>query len=527
MRGREDIFLSMSETEKMSLFRRITNARVAQTPVEDRLEIERSGKPLVKDVNLKQIASLTGRNYGSVYNTYNGLVEALETMTHHKSAPTRRLFNEPSSKVRLFFVQQGQPYKFLEALLYHRYENFEAFLAHEDTSKATMLRHLKPVRDFARKFGVRFSYETLSLQGDEKRIRVFLTIIFWMATDGAGWPFLEVPREQKSREIDAIVKMFDMGRPNLVTREIAMYYGAVAEQRAKDGHALSLAKTHFALKYPVPNIFEELREALDPAPSFGPLSIGEQMGESAALFFLFNFLPFYVTTGTDMQSTVVRRFERYNPDIYTLVTEFLAKLPVDFIADGLLPQSTMNMLLANLLAVTVSILEFGEDLTEVIAYEVNEKLHQMPANPSLRKKTRQTIEHIVFSHELTDFTDSLDVLTDSFYRNVLQLVVQFVPPVKVKVAVVIEQTLLGYIDLLAFLMSQPWIELISPNEDDLDQADLVIESSTVPDAAEKKGPNTLTYKWASTSSNDWYGELYATVRQIWDDKMSVGGDGDY
>ncbi|MFD1484754.1 helix-turn-helix domain-containing protein [Lacticaseibacillus baoqingensis] len=527
MRGREDIFLSMSETEKMSLFRRIVNARVAQTPVEDRLELEHQGKPLVKDVNLKQIASLTGRNYGSVYNTYNGLVETLEVMTHHKNTTTKRLFNVPSSQVRLFFVQQGQPYKFLEALLYHKFDNFEDFLAHEQTSKATMLRHLKPVRDFARKFGVRFSYETLSLQGDEKRIRVFLTIIFWMATDGAGWPFTGCQRDDKGQEIDAIIRMFDMGRPNLVTREIAMYYGAVAQQRAKDGHALSLANTSFALKYPVPNVFEELQDVLPAGLDHSDLSISEQMGESAALFFLFNFLPFYVTTGTDLQSTVVRRFERYNPEIHTLVTEFLAKLPVDFIADAMLPQATMNMLLANLLAVTVSIQEFGEDLTEVIAYEVNDKLHQMPENPGLRKKVRQTLEHVVFSHELDEFTASLDVLTDSFYRNVLQLVVQFIPPVKVKVAVVIEQTLLGYIDLLAFLMSQPVVELVSPNETDLDQADLVIESSTVPDSAEKKGPGTVTYKWASTSSNDWYGELYATIRQLWDDKMSVGGVVDY
>jgi hypothetical protein len=277
----------------------------------------------------------------------------------------------------------------------------------------------------------------------------------------------------------------------------------------------------------VPNVFEELQDILPQAPEYRDLSMSEQMGESAALFFLFNFLPFYVTTGTDMQSTVVRRFERYNPEIHTLVTEFLAKLPVDFIADAVLPQATMNMLLANLLAVTVSIQEFGEDLTEVIAYEVNDKLHQMPENAGLRKKVRQTLEHVVFSHELDEFTDSLDVLTDSFYRNVLQLVVQFIPPVKVKVAVVIEQTLLGYIDLLAFLMSQPIVDLVSPNETDLDQADLVIESSTVPDAAAKKSPGTVTYKWASTSSNDWYGELYATIRQIWDDKMSVGGVVDY
>ncbi|WP_125705442.1 helix-turn-helix domain-containing protein [Lacticaseibacillus daqingensis] len=520
MRGREDIFLSMSEAEKMSLFRKIVNSRTAQTPVADRLGAERAHEPLVKDVNLKQIASLTGRNYGSVYNTYNGLVAALEAMTGSKSVSAKKLFNLSSSAVRAYFVMQSHPYKFLQALLTHEYENFDAFLTHEETSKATMLRHLKALRDFSRKFGVRFSYETLTIQGEEKRVRLFLTMICWLATDGAVWPFDNVARDTTGALVDGVVKLYDVGTPNMVTREIAMYYTAISQYRIQDGATIPYDESSLTLKYPTANIFEELAADF-PWPE---LSLSEQLGESAAVYFLFNFLPFYVTTSATDLAKTMQRFKHYNLAIYTLVTDFLAKLPVSFVEQDRLPEQAMNMLKANLLANTVSTVEFGDDISQAIAYEMNDKLRQIPDNPALAKKVRQTLEHVVFARKLNEFDPYLETLIESYYRNLLHLATQFVPPVKVKVALMIEQTVLGYIDLLAFLISQPIVELLPPEQ--VAAADLVIESSTVPDAVARRG-DVLTYKWAANSSNDWFGELYAEVRQIWDDKLSLGGNVDY
>lgn len=110
MRGREDIFLAQSQAEETSLFRRIVNARSSQTPVAERLALEKAGKPLVTDVNLKQIAALTQRNYGSVYNTYNSLVATLQEMIGTKTTVVSKLFNVPSSQVRLFLVARDHPY---------------------------------------------------------------------------------------------------------------------------------------------------------------------------------------------------------------------------------------------------------------------------------------------------------------------------------------------------------------------------------------------------------------------------------
>lgn len=344
MRGREDIFLSPTETEKLSLFRRILNARVAQTPVANRLAMERAHKPPVTDVNLRQIATLTGRNYGSVYNTYNGLVAELQQMLHTKSTDPTRLFAVSTSELRQYLVKNGDPFKFLQAVLYDRYHSFDDFLQESQVSKATMLRHLKPLRDFARRFGIRFSYESFGIRGDERRVRVFLTLIYWLAMDGAAWPFIHCDRDAVGALADHAVSLFDVGRPNLVMREIAMYYLAIAARRVTTGNGIAFSEDGFSLKYPVPNLFEDLPSGEQNPWLFAGVPVSIQMGESASLYFLFNFLPFYVTKGDDLQGKIIQRFQRYNPAVYTLVSEFLAKLPVNFLVASSLPAPMLNLL---------------------------------------------------------------------------------------------------------------------------------------------------------------------------------------
>lgn len=86
MKDNHDIFLSMSDAEKLSLFRTIIDVREAQTPVKKRVKAYRDHRLLVSEVNLKQVAAITNRNYGSVYNTYNGLMHSLEAMIGREHA---------------------------------------------------------------------------------------------------------------------------------------------------------------------------------------------------------------------------------------------------------------------------------------------------------------------------------------------------------------------------------------------------------------------------------------------------------
>ena len=108
-------------------------------------------------------------------------------------------------------------------------------------------------------------------------------------------------------------------------------------------------------------------------------------------------------------------------------------------------------------------------------------------------------------------------LAEALYRNLHQLLIQFQPPKKIVVAPVVEQTITGYIDLLAFLHAIPFVELASPNAN-LKDADLVITTSVAP-VKKVAGKAQRYYRWHINVSNDHYGQLYALLRELWDKKV--------
>ena len=517
MEANHDIFLSMSDAEKLNLFHAIISARIAQTPVRTQLAGDHAHYSVVGDVNLKQIAAITNRNYGSVYNTYTGLVNSLEEILGRKHASTKMLFAIPIDEFRYDLVKKSNPYRFLDAVLYKRYQNFDDFLMASDSSKATILRHLKPIRGYANTSGVQFSYETLSFIGSELNIRIFLGLTYWLATNGADWPFENMTHERASEILDAVLKAFKGGDVNVVTRELLLYYIAVAHQRILTGQVLTHDPDSQILRYPMPNLFSPIAEALtDGHPVLDGLSEQQQQGESDALYFLFNFAPLYIVSDGPLERRVIERYNRYNPEIYQLIQAFFACFPYNFKLHLQLPEETYNLLLANMLSVTVSVLVFKKDFTTTLLAEFSSNMQQTKDDPAFYAQIKATLEKVVDEEHLESFDGYIDVLAEALYRNLHQLLIQFQPPKKIVVAPVVEQTITGYIDLLAFLHAIPFVELASPNAN-LKDADLVITTSVAP--VKKVAGKAQIFPWHINVSNDHYGQLYALLRELWDKKV--------
>lgn len=517
MKDNHDIFLSMSDAEKLGLFRTIIEVREAQTPVTEKLAAYRDHRPLVSEVNLKQIAALTNRNYGSVYNTYNGLISSLQAMLgrHHSSVKT--LFAVPADEFRYHLVAQSHPYKFLDAVLYQRYENLDDFLKACDSSKATVLRHLKAIRGYARQSGVQFSYETLSFTGPELNIRLFMTITYWLATNGVAWPFENLSHERAGQILDDLLVVFDGGKVNTITRELLMYYVAIAHQRILGGHILANNEQSKVLHYPVPNLFSDTASSmLDRAKRLQHLTTQQQQSESDALYFLLNFAPLYIITDKQVEKRMIERYNDYNPEIYQLISGFFEHFPYSFKHDIHLPDDTYRLLFVNMLSVTVSVLAFNKDFTTSLLAEFSSNIQQTKDDPAFYQQVKVTLDEVIGRRSLTSFQDCREVLTDAFYRSLHQLVVQFQPRKKVLVAPIIEQTMTGYIDLLAFLHAVPFVELASPDAD-LEKVDLVITTSV--GAIKDSVGKTQIFPWHINVTNDHYGQLYSLLRELWDEKM--------
>lgn len=513
--ARVDIFLSGSQADRYALYRRIQGLTAQRLSTPQWLDAYHDKALAVTDVNLRQIAAATGRNYGSIYNMYNDLVAVLQRLTGEQTTDVQTLFQVPAGRVRYDFVQHSNSFAFLQALLAKSYTRFEDFLTAQDTSKVTMLRHLKPLRELANHLGVRLHYEKMTVSGDERRIRLFLTVAYWLATDGAAWPFNH-DHEMVGEVTDAIYQTFDIRFANAVSRELGNYYLAVAVERIEQGNIVNYDPDQTVLNYPVPNLYSELTAKFGKILPLTDQNMNRQsqLGESAYLYFLSNFAPMFITPDSTESAEVIARFSRYNPEIYTLATEFLAKIPAKQLDVRNLPKPIYELLLANLLSVTISTMTFGGDISAILSAALSRDMNVIPDDLDFQRKVRQTLENVIATEPQTaSFGPLIDELSDSYYINFRQLVARFAPTYTVRVLPLLEQTALGYIDLYAFLFNQPFVTVLSPGASVAD-ADVVIQAASVP-IDESQCGDAVLFRWDFNANVDRYGSLYALLREIW------------
>lgn len=521
----EDLFLSSSAADRYSLYQMIQATTTNQLSTAQWLETYKAGKMQVTAVNLRQIAKVTGRNYGSIYNMYNDLVTLLTSMTGKTSPTIREMFAFSEGQVRMALVEKSHAYAFIQALLKPDSRTFDEFLEQQSTSKVTMLRHLQPLKQMAAKLDVKVHYEKMKVTGDERCIRIFLTFVMWLATDGAKWPFTILGHQQAHELVDNVFQAFDIRSQNQVATEVAMYYLAISFMRMAQGHLITYSTQLSLLNYPVPNLFNLPSTKDVIAATLPPTTREVQLGESTFMYFLANFTPAFVSSDNRSIQQTIERFKRYNSEIYQLVTSFLAKLPESVFDAANMSDRQYQLMVADMLAITVGTLTFHMDINEVIAYTFNHNIRQTLPSSRFTQKVQQTLENVLATEQFAaPFTEAMKDLTTAYSRNLGPLLAQAVPPARVKVLPLLEQAGLGYVDLYTFLFAQPFVQVL-PSDATIEDADLVIQAAALPHSAKEYG-TTIFYHWELDSSNDLFGNLYALLRELWQRKMAAASQKD-
>ncbi|WP_461213325.1 helix-turn-helix domain-containing protein [Lacticaseibacillus sp. GG6-2] len=508
-----DLFLSASAMDRLNLYKTIRQLRRSQSSVSERLSARQNGEPLVTEVNLRQIASATGRNYGSIYNIYNDLLVVLQTIVGDPHAELSVLFSVPEADLRLHMIEQTAVYHYLQAALNGNYERFDEFVATEKVSRMTMMRHLRPMREMAATFGVQMQPEALSFAGEERHLRLFVMTMFWHATGGTAWPFTQLDHDSAGRLVDTLYTALDCQPSNPVARELSMYYLAVATWRIKDGHLLNFRHEDNVIDYPLPNLDLALGRGRFKDFVLPPMTRQQLMGETEFGFFLMNFAPVYLVANDEAMTATIDRYRRYAPAVYRLVTNFVQIFPA---WSPTLSDDDRQLLMVNLLAVTCSVLTLGEDFNQLVAYTFNHGLQLQGDDPHYERMVRQTLTQVVLSKHLEGYIDWIDVLTHNYYRNLYQLRALFHPQRTLRVALVLEQTSLEYVDLIAMLRQQAFVELL-PSADQMLDADLVIQSAALPLELPAGVP---VFHWEPNASADHFGELFAVLIALWREKRA-------
>lgn len=508
-----DLFLSTSAMDRLNLFKTIRQLRLAQMPVSARLAAEKSGAPFVTDVNLRQVAHATGRNYGSIYNIYNDLLAVLADIVGDQHASLETLFAVPEARLRYEMITQTSPFQYLQAVVANNHMRFDDFVAPMHLSRMTVLRHLRELREVASAFQIKMLPEHLSFSGEETQLRLFLTTMFWQATAGAAWPFKQMSEATAKQVVRRLYQTLDCPLPNAAAESIAMYYVAISVQRMKAGHILTYHRAQVVLDYPLPSIDLALGHGHIHDFELPPMTRLQVMGECNFGFFLMHLQPSFIVAEDPQMAVYIERFKRYAPDVYQLTEEFVSAFPA---WEQPLSASEKQLLQATLLSVTGSVLTLGVDFNQLVAYTFHHEMDQRDKDPHFERSIRQTLTQVILSQHLESFIDVIDPLCDNYYQTLRQIKASFRPQQPVKVLLTLDQSALAYVDLIAMLKQQPIVELMAPTADPA-EADLIIQSAAL---AAPKGPATV-FNWPMHASAERFGDLFAVLINIWQAKQTV------
>lgn len=519
------IYLTLAEKEKYALFLDITNVKWDELPVKKRISMARQVDYLIDDVNLKQVAALLDRNYGSLYNMYMSMVGDLQAVLGTDTDDARQLFKGPSDAYHFYMVKNSDVYDFVQILLHGGNVSFQSFWEKHKSSKATVLRHLKQVRDLIRAFNVRIAYDPIHLEGDEKAIRIALVTLYWLAAGGHTWVFDDVDQQMAHDAFDCAVKAYQLEEPNLLTREIGTYMIAISYYRVMQGKIIEEDDRMSLIRYPYPDltntylVADFTEDSINLRATLAQLSPAQCRAESAGLYFVMKYGPMPLKSKEQFDITECMVYERYVPEVYHFVRHFLERTPIDIQRYLKISDKVYHELQNALFVVTTNIHVLGNDMTSVASHQLMERLKLLRPNERLRAGVSQTVDYLLSEPEFRLFEPNRDALVKAYYNLMRQLIQQYRPANRVKVALVVEQDYLGYMDVLAALDNIQYVD-VSTSDEALRDADLVVTTAsiTLPDYT---NPEAVPFVWRLNANSDHYARLYGIVHELWIQKSHL------
>ena len=525
MNASESIFLTQAENDKYALLMEIVGLKRDELPVKKRIELSRNNQPLVEDVNLKQVAMLLNRSYGSLYNKYMSIIEDLKEITGPDVDDIKTLFSVPTDAYHYLLVNKSEAFDFIKILLKGETVTFQEFWEAHDTSKATALRHLKGVRDLIRSFDIRMYYDPLRLEGDENKIRLVLTMLFWMATEGHTWPFEDVKRDDALKAFDVAIDRFQLEKPNILTRELGAYSIVVTYFRLLQGHTVSTELDGDFIRYPVPNMVSEYLkqpfedQALRIKSILAQMTQEEAMAESFNIYDIINFGPIQIQDANPYMESYETRYKRYIPVIYEFVEAFIDQIPFDIKKYLNLDDANYQGFVQTMISMTMTTYMFKQDVTSVLADQMMESVEYLKPNDVLKQNIDDTVDYLLINPKVSFLVKLREELVSGYYNVLRQMIQRFAPMNKVKVVVVTEQSFLGYLDLMTALNSVLYVD-VSQSDADLMDADMVVTTSSI-DLTGIVNPEAVMFKWHQNADSDHFGRMLGLLRGLWIQKSSI------
>ncbi|KRK63930.1 hypothetical protein FC72_GL000815 [Companilactobacillus tucceti DSM 20183] len=524
-----DLFLSKSEIEKIQLFNKIRLIRTSQLASADLIGTYRNRHIVVKDINLRKAAYQMNKSYGSVYNTFLGIQEDFKEILDKDDYSVEEMFSVSRDAYHAYLTTNSDGYKFIDSIVKGTEDSFKHFYTSMNSSKATVLRHLKPVRGYLKRFGVRIAYEPMRFVGDEEAIRLAIAALYWNATRGYVWPFEDFAQETAFKVVDIALDKYRMKTINHITKLFYAYVVMAHLYRIIDGNHMQNMDALNVINYPFPNIFEgasallegdtgndkvrELKRAIKEDVSYE-----EQMFQSADFYILLMCVPTTFEVSSEYLQTVSKQLVRYNPLFANFIDDFLDLIPIDVeqtVSELALSHKEFLRYKYNLTTCIIGVLALDHKYIEMLNLfsGFGDAISKIK-DENLESKIESTVQHLMLRDKYSSLKGKSKLISESLYSIAYRFFSLYNKNLKVKIYLELESFFLVYSDLSVTLQSLPYAKIVSDSKD----ADIIVtaNSSEIPEDKIKK--DACIYRWMYNGVDGQMGGLLNLIYKIWSEE---------
>lgn len=412
-----------------------------------------------------------------------------------------------------FLIEHSIPYQALIFLLQYPDKNLDNFCRSLYISKASVMRRLQPLAEYAKQFDLVFNRSKLDLKGDERLIRIFLFNLIWTSSCGKKLPFHNLSPDLLEQALTSL----EHGLPaaaSYVGKQETVLFAEITIQRIQAGHYV-VDDEYYAAAFP-----KQLALRLDLLDKFLPAADPHYSAELRFIQFMTFFSPSYqypddprITSGDCFQQESV--LTELLTDFAVYFQKEVSSDQTDILQDGVVFGNLFNVLFSyyvfrKKIPTLFELLDFFRQSDSVHYQLLQQKLALFFRHYSRRKNYKWLKQ---CQSELTALFTWL--LIDTFEKSEADHLL--------RVALVIEPNYLFTRDIMRFLEDLSFVELVPFIETNKADYDLLICSSSIllPDGLQA----LPTYRFNFFSGKNNYFDLYRMLKRVYREKNAALNEG--
>ncbi|MGM0214124.1 helix-turn-helix domain-containing protein [Enterococcus sp. AZ109] len=466
-------------------------------------------------LSISQLSDEMGLNYQQTVIELNEIDEELKDIhPEHNSIMMRagkvNLENLSATldEYRYHLLKKAVPFQFILYFLNEEDPTIEKFSEKYYVSRSTVSRKIDRLKRYLKGFNLRFTYTEAGMSGDERLIRIALFNILWLGTRGLDFP-LNVDEKLVDKSVETFKSYFPLSRTYFGVHELRMFAGISMMRINKQHYAKYDTRYNFLMKDNPYYDFTSLGELVNVS-----LTARQLKGESAFIYFLAHYAPFYTIREDNSLKQTLHDFQARPNPVNSFVTEFRR-----FAKKTLFPDKPEVMddplIIGNLLNITFAYFVFRQPFPNIMSMVIRPNEHPSHGEHVLEQNIMNFM-HTAGESADYQFIRSVRVLLGKSFKHLLMPSFnQFPYAEDLKVGIAMEHNAMFVRELYHFLDDLRFVEAEPYDASLKDGYDLIISSSML---LKKEKPDLPIHVLDHNYSEKDLIPLYLIMRDIYGKK---------